>query len=199
MHRDIKPENFFIDHNGHIVLGDFGLSHTPKPKKKFEKAPTYGLCGTSSYLAPEMLNDALLSRHGYKYKVDIFSLGVTFVEVLGRLSEPLYCAMDQNQQRAVMNDLGVDIVKKFIKDPDQLDLVLKMIDEDPNRRPDTQEIMKHAFFKDIDWEMVYNHQYQRESILFESYQIGLSTQSMMVDEYTHPRFRQNSIGMQSNP
>lgn len=70
MHRDIKPENILLtDRDLHVKLADFGLA-----KIIGEESFTTTLCGTPSYVAPEVLAD---SRHRrYTRAVDIWSLGV---------------------------------------------------------------------------------------------------------------------------
>ncbi|KAG5979645.1 hypothetical protein E4U55_004929 [Claviceps digitariae] len=70
VHRDIKPENILLtDKELHVKLADFGLS-----KIVGEDTFTTTLCGTPSYVAPEILAD---SRHRkYTKAVDIWSLGV---------------------------------------------------------------------------------------------------------------------------
>lgn len=51
IYRDLKPENILFDAQGHIRLTDFGLS-----KERVGYADgTHTFCGTSEYLAPEML------------------------------------------------------------------------------------------------------------------------------------------------
>ncbi|KAJ2904730.1 hypothetical protein MKZ38_007348 [Zalerion maritima] len=70
VHRDIKPENILlVDSDLTVKLADFGLA-----KIIGEESFTTTLCGTPSYVAPEILSD---SRHRrYTKAVDVWSLGV---------------------------------------------------------------------------------------------------------------------------
>lgn len=70
VHGDIKPENIFMTIDS-FKLGDFGATRRPK-------VPI--LCGTSSYLAPELLPEFLVGRkEAVDYqKCDIWSFGLTF-------------------------------------------------------------------------------------------------------------------------
>ncbi|KAF2968260.1 hypothetical protein GQX73_g5318 [Xylaria multiplex] len=70
VHRDIKPENILlVDKDVHVKLADFGLA-----KIIGEESFTTTLCGTPSYVAPEILAEG---RHRkYTKAVDIWSLGV---------------------------------------------------------------------------------------------------------------------------
>lgn len=73
VYRDLKPENILLDANGHIALCDFGLSKA----NLAANATTNTFCGTTEYLAPEVLLDA----QGYTKMVDFWSLGVLVFEM----------------------------------------------------------------------------------------------------------------------
>lgn len=74
VYRDLKPENILLDATGHVALCDFGLSKPDLPANQL----TNTFCGTTEYLAPEILLDDL----GYSKMVDFWSLGVLLFEML---------------------------------------------------------------------------------------------------------------------
>ncbi|KAI9818161.1 MAG: hypothetical protein M1827_000786 [Pycnora praestabilis] len=70
VHRDIKPENILlVDKELSVKLADFGLA-----KIIGEESFTTTLCGTPSYVAPEILENT--KQRKYTRAVDVWSLGV---------------------------------------------------------------------------------------------------------------------------
>jgi serine/threonine protein kinase len=92
VYRDLKPENILLDATGHVALCDFGLS---KPDLAANQL-TNTFCGTTEYLAPEILLDDL----GYSKMVDFWSLGVLLFEMLCGWS-PFYNEDTQTMYRNI--------------------------------------------------------------------------------------------------
>jgi cGMP-dependent protein kinase 2 len=52
VYRDLKPENIFLDLNGNILLGDFGLAKYVHNYNNLR----YTIAGSLNYMAPEMVD-----------------------------------------------------------------------------------------------------------------------------------------------
>ena len=153
IYRDLKPENILIDSKGHIKLTDFGLS---KIVTNIEEK-SFTICGTLQYIAPE-----IISGEGYNESVDWWSLGIIMYEMLaGKL--PFKFNFD-SQEEQEQNDLN--IYDKKIKYPSWIeenakDLINKLLNKDPEKRigsgkEGAENIKKHPFFSDIDWNKALN-------------------------------------------
>ncbi|PAV65183.1 hypothetical protein WR25_14512 [Diploscapter pachys] len=77
IHRDIKPENILLDDQGHAHLTDLNLA----TKLEDDQLAT-SFSGTRPYMAPEIYGCAVGDVTGYNDRVDWWSLGVTFYEML---------------------------------------------------------------------------------------------------------------------
>jgi serine/threonine protein kinase len=149
IYRDLKPENILFDKFGHIKLTDFGLSKLLDE----EEQKTYTLCGTPEYLAPE-----IIFEKGYDKTCDWFSFGVVMFEML--------CGFHPFKQKK--GKFNPQIYKMKIIIPENIsknakDLIEKLLNSNPRERigyNSSEEIMKHDFFKDIDFDKVLKKNYK---------------------------------------
>ncbi|CAL1700924.1 unnamed protein product [Somion occarium] len=122
VYRDLKPENILLDATGHVALCDFGLS---KPDLRSDEL-TNTFCGTTEYLAPEVL----LDEHGYSKLVDFWSLGVLLFEMCCGWS-PFYAEDTQQMYKNICfgkirfpkGVIGED-GKQFVKGVSSISLLL---------------------------------------------------------------------------
>lgn len=72
IHRDIKPGNILVNSNGDIKIGDLGICG----KLEHTTDVTNSWVGTTIYMSPERLNES-----SYSFSTDIWSLGLTLIEL----------------------------------------------------------------------------------------------------------------------
>ncbi|PKS06496.1 hypothetical protein jhhlp_007244 [Lomentospora prolificans] len=147
VYRDLKPENILLDANGHIALCDFGLSKANLTKND----TTNTFCGTTEYLAPEVL----LDESGYTKMVDFWSLGVLVFEMCCGWS-PFYA--DDTQQMYKNIAFGKVKFPQRALSQDGKNFVKGLLNRNPRHRlgaiDDAEELKRHPFFSDIDWDLL---------------------------------------------
>ncbi|XPS73511.1 Non-specific serine/threonine protein kinase [Ascochyta lentis] len=145
VYRDLKPENILLDANGHIALCDFGLSKA----NLTENATTNTFCGTTEYLAPEVL----LDEHGYTKMVDFWSLGVLVFEMCCGWS-PFYAEDTQQMYKNIA--FGKVRFPRDALSTEGRNFVKGLLNRNPKHRlgatRDALELKEHPFFADIDWD-----------------------------------------------
>ncbi|GAY68612.1 hypothetical protein CUMW_265480 [Citrus unshiu] len=143
MHRDLKPENFLFtskDENAVLKVTDFGLSVFIEEGKEFRD-----LCGSSYYVAPEVL------QRKYGKEADIWSAGVIMYILL--CGEPPYWAeTDEGILEKISKGEGeID----FQTDPWPIisssakELVRNMLTRDPKKRITAAQVLEHPWLKEI--------------------------------------------------
>lgn len=85
-----------------MAFADFGVAFIDfNPWQPWDEVRSYDLFGTPAYLAPEMIADNM-SVVGYTAAVDIFSLGLVFLELMGRLTDAYWPATTTHHQARLM-------------------------------------------------------------------------------------------------
>ena len=77
LHRDIKPSNCFVDADGAVKVGDFGLSISTLTRDVRHELATAGFEGTPQFAAPEQLRGEALD-----VRADIYAVGATLYYLL---------------------------------------------------------------------------------------------------------------------
>ncbi|KAI9472278.1 MAG: protein kinase A catalytic subunit [Benjaminiella poitrasii] len=156
VYRNLKPESILLDAQGHLALTDFGLC---KPLKNKDDLIHDGVPAnmTHEYLAPEMV-----MKKPYGMAADWWSLGVLLFELL--TGSPPFHSVDEAE-------LFTQILESPVKFPaggciseEAKDFVTRLLERDPTKRlgsqGDVAEVKTHAFFKDVNWDVVYKKQMQ---------------------------------------
>ncbi|XP_058416020.1 calcium/calmodulin-dependent protein kinase kinase 1 isoform X2 [Diceros bicornis minor] len=137
IHRDIKPSNLLLGDDGHVKIADFGVSN------QFEgnDARLSSTAGTPAFMAPEAISDSGQSFSGKA--LDVWATGVTlYCFVYGKC--PFIDDYILALHRKIKNEAVV-----FPKEPkvseELKDLILKMLDKNPETRIGVPDIKLHPW------------------------------------------------------
>ena len=133
-HRDIKPENILLK-DGHAKVSDYGLS---KVITSFAATKA----GTPLYLAPE-----LLFSNSYGLGVDIWSLGLVFLELL--LDKRIYEVLQGAELPARRNDFPTRQLIATLPTNAARSLIVAMLKRDPKERPDIKAVVQFLMKNDL--------------------------------------------------
>ena len=139
VNRDIKGRNILVGKNGSVKLCDFGIckKYVENNMKKFRGGSPY-------WMAPE-----ILKKEEYNQNIDIWALGITCIELAEY--EPPYSKYSPEE-----------VLKKIIKNPPKglndpnkwslefNDFVKKCLEIDKNKRPFSDELLRHDFITNLD-------------------------------------------------
>jgi len=117
VHRDIKPENILLDRKGRVKIADFGLARLAgQHADHLSLTGARQVVGTPRYMAPEQMQGSRVVDH----RVDIYSLGVVFYEMLtgelplGRFAPPsAYAGLDRRLDEIVLRALESDPDRRY--------------------------------------------------------------------------------------
>ncbi|KAM7415458.1 hypothetical protein PAMA_017798 [Pampus argenteus] len=145
IHRDLKPENILLSSQDDVCLiklTDFNQSRILE-----EAALMRTLCGTPSYLAPEVFTHAATT--GYSLAVDAWSLGVLLFVCLGGYP-PFHESFGRQSIRDQIIRGEFTMVQskwKHVSDPAK-DVVRKLLVVDPCKRMTVEEALQHTWLQD---------------------------------------------------
>lgn len=142
IHRDVKAANLMFDSQGNTMLSDYGMMGW-MVEGGWDRKQRQTFVGTPCWMAPEVMEQA----EGYDYKADIWSLGITAIELAqGRAPYVNYAPMKvlfltlQNPPPTLVGDVADRFSAKF------KDFVRVCLQKDPRERPSAKQLLKHPLF-----------------------------------------------------
>ncbi|KAJ5828927.1 uncharacterized protein N7525_007180 [Penicillium rubens] len=148
IYRDLKLDNILLTLDGHIKIADYGLCK----ENMWYGGTTSTFCGTPEFMGPEILLDKKYGR-----AVDWWAFGVLIYQML--LQQSPFRGEDEDE---IYDAILADEPLYPIHMPrDSVSILQKLLTREPELRlgsgpTDAQEVMSHAFFRNINWDDIYH-------------------------------------------
>ncbi|CBK20560.2 uncharacterized protein [Blastocystis hominis] len=137
IHRDIKSDNILMNGEGEVKLADFGFAVLLKSKDQVRKS----VIGTPFWMAPE-----LIRGDGYTDKVDVWSLGITALEMAN--GEPPHYHKKPLKALLLITTSPSPTVANPEKWSDSFqDFLAHALAVDPNERWSAAQLLEHPFLE----------------------------------------------------
>ncbi|XP_043071929.1 dual specificity mitogen-activated protein kinase kinase hemipterous [Drosophila grimshawi] len=141
IHRDVKPSNILIDERGNIKLCDFGISGRLVDSKANTRS-----AGCAAYMAPERIDP---KKPKYDIRADVWSLGITLVELATARSPYAGCNTDFEVLTKVLDSEPpcLPFGEDYNFSQQFRDFVIKCLTKNHQDRPKYPELLAQPFIK----------------------------------------------------
>jgi len=139
-HRDMKSANLLLNSDWDLKICDMGLArfNTPDTENSMKR-----LCGTYSYLAPEIVNGEIFSP-----KADVFSMGIVLWEIAYRVVNGKYQAPYAEFGHLTIDvQVAIQVTEKQLRNtiplgclPAYATLIALCTAHSPHERPTTSQL-----------------------------------------------------------
>uniref|UniRef100_A0A6Q2XLX8 non-specific serine/threonine protein kinase n=1 Tax=Esox lucius TaxID=8010 RepID=A0A6Q2XLX8_ESOLU len=144
IHRDLKAGNILLSLNGDVKLADFGVS--AKNTKTLQRRDSF--IGTPYWMAPEVVMCETSKDRPYDYKADIWSLGVTLIE-LAQVEPPNH---EMNPMRVLLKIAKAEpptLMQPSKWSPEFSDFLRKCLDKNVDNRWNVAQLLQHPFVSTV--------------------------------------------------
>ena len=148
IHRDVKPSNILLDTCGRVKLCDFGISGRLVDSKAKTRS-----AGCAAYMAPERIDPPNPNNPNYDIRADVWSLGITLVEMATGHFPYRDCKTDfEVLTKVLQDDPPLLPPNKFSREFELF--VQDCLMKDPKDRPKYKKLLMHPFIKKYEREEV---------------------------------------------
>ncbi|KAL3995800.1 mitogen-activated protein kinase kinase kinase 12 [Sarotherodon galilaeus] len=144
IHRDLKAGNILLTLDGDVKLADFGVS--AKNTKTLQRRDSF--IGTPYWMAPEVVMCETSKDRPYDYKADIWSLGVTLIE-MAQVEPPNH---EMNPMRVLLKIAKSDpptLMQPSRWSPDFSDFLKRCLDKNIDNRWSAMQLLQHSFVSSV--------------------------------------------------
>nr|CAD7453173.1 unnamed protein product [Timema tahoe] len=142
IHRDVKPSNILLDEKGNVKLCDFGISGRLVDSKARTRS-----AGCAAYMAPERIDPPDPKKPDYDIRADVWSLGITLVELATGMFPYKDCKNDFEVLARVLENEPPSLPADQNFSPDFRNFINCCLTKNYKNRPKYRKLLEHPFMK----------------------------------------------------